>query len=73
MSRPIYRWRQDELADGRTLHHDSETGADLKVQDEAYQVWLEADGITVRVEERQEDKSWKVVETYKAKSKPKFS
>lgn len=74
MTRPIFRWRVDELdGDHRTLHHDEQTGADLKIQEETYQVWLEADGITVRVEERQADKSWKVVETYVAKRKPKFS
>lgn len=74
MTRPIYCWRLDELdGEGRTLHRDPATGDELKIQTEDYQVWLEADGITVRVEERQNDGSWEVAETYKAKIKPKFS
>jgi len=67
MAYPIFRWRLDELDDSkRTLHRDPATRAELKIQTESYQVWLLADGVTVRVEDRQDDGSWAVAETYKA-------
>lgn len=70
MARPIFRWRVDELADKATLYRDPENRAELKIQELSYQIWLLADGITVREEERQDDGSWKVVETYEARPRP---
>jgi hypothetical protein len=70
MAHPIYRWRLDELTEKRTLHTDPDTGAELKVQTDAYQVWLLADGVTVRVEARQDDGTWELAERYLAKPPP---
>jgi hypothetical protein len=71
MARPIYRWRQDELDDKATLDRDPRSGAELKVQAATYRIWLEADGVTVREEERQDDQSWKLVDTYPARPRPR--
>lgn len=73
MSRPIYRWRLDELESISNRYRDPETGDVLKVQTDEYQIWLLADGVTVREEVRQDDKSWKVAETYEARPKPENS
>jgi len=66
MTRPIYRWRLDELTSHRT-YHTTDEGAELKVASELYRVWL-VDGKTVRVDELLGDgKTWKLVEEYPAK------
>lgn len=70
MAHPNYLWRIDELKDKRTLYRDDD-GAELKIQQQTYQLWLLPNG-DVRIQNRQDDGGWKVVETYPAKPAPKF-
>lgn len=65
MAHPIFVWRLDELESKRTLYTEPDTQDELKIQQETYQVWLEASGY-VRVENRQDNGTWKVVEHYRA-------
>lgn len=65
MGRPLIVWKLKDVRDAPVVYTMNDWS--LRIDKPEYRVWLSNDQTTIRVEEKQPDGPWKVVETYPAR------